>query len=274
VTTATAPGLHRDRPGFGGLLREWRQARRISQLELSSVSGVSSRHLSFIETGRAKPSREMVLRLARELDVPLRERNALLQAAGYAPAYDETPLDAPRMAMVTAAIDTVLRGHLPFPALAFDSAWDIVRVNDAVSVFTDGLPPDLFRPALGNSVASGNTMRITLSPNGLAPDLVDHDQVRSRMLARMRRQAAASGNAKLAALAEECAAFPHSGAAVATPTEPDIVMPFRLRRGPVVLSLFSAIATFGTATDLTVAELSIETFFPSDEATAAFFTGR
>src|SRR5262249_53957435 len=152
--------------------------------------------------------------LAQELDVPLRERNAMLQAAGYAPAYGETPLDAPELAMVTEAIDTVLRGHLPYPALAFDSTWDIVRVNEATGVFTDGLPPALVSPRGGGL---GNTMRITLSPDGLAPDLVDHAQVRARMLRRIRRQAAASGDPRLAALADECAAYPHPDGEVAAP---------------------------------------------------------
>jgi transcriptional regulator with XRE-family HTH domain len=251
-------------PAFGGLLRTWRRTRRVSQLELSSVSGVSSRHLSFIETGRATPSRTMVLRLAQELDVPLRERNALLQAAGYAPEYGETPLDAPEMAVVWAAIDTVLQGHLPYPALALDSCWNLVRGNSAVSLFTDGLPAHLTGPG-------ANTMRITLHPEGLAPHLLDRELVRSRMLRRIRRQAAATGDPRLTALADECSAYPHpDGEPAELPGDPDIVMPFRLRRDGQVLNLFSAIATFGTATDLTVAELSIETFFPADPATAAY----
>jgi transcriptional regulator with XRE-family HTH domain len=261
--TATVSSL----PAFGGLLRGWRQQRRVSQLELSSVSGVSSRHLSFIETGRSRPSREMVIRLAQELDVPLRERNTLLQAAGYAPAYGETPLDAPEMAAVTDAIDTILRGHLPYPALAFDSHWNIVRSNDAIGVFTDGLPAEL-------TAGGGNCVRISLHPRGLAPHLLDHTMVRSRLLNRMRRQAAVIGDAELAALADECASYPHPDDPVAPPPALDIVMPFRLRRGLKVLSLFSAVATFGTATDLTVAELAIETFFPADAETAAYFGGR
>lgn len=254
-------------PAFGGLLRSWRQTRRVSQLELSSVSGVSSRHLSFIETGRAKPSRAMVLRLAEELGVPLRERNALLQAAGFAPEFGETPFSAPEMAAVRDAIDTVLRGHLPYPALVFDSRWTLVHGNDAMSLFTDGLPAHLSGP-------DANTMRITLHPEGLAPHLVDHALIRSRTLRRIRRQAAASGDSRLSALADECAAYPHPGDHVESPIDPDIVMPFRLRRDGRVLSMFSAIATFGTATDLTVAELSIETFFPTDDETAAYLTSR
>jgi transcriptional regulator with XRE-family HTH domain len=267
VTTVIRPAAARPRAPIGGLLRSWRQTRRVSQLELSSVSGVSSRHLSFIETGRAKPSREMVLRLAVELDVPLRERNALLQAAGFAPEYSERPLDAPEMAPVSDAIDTVLRGHLPYPALVLDGRWNLVRANHAIDVFTAGLPPHLTGP-------TANTMRITLHPDGLAPDLLDHALVRQRFLRRVRRQAAATGDPVLAALADECEAYPHPGDAddAAAPPDADIVMPFRLRRGGRILNMFSTISTFGTATDLTVAELSIETFFPADAETASCLT--
>lgn len=250
---------------FGGLLRGWRQTRRISQLELSAVSGVSSRHLSFIETGRAAPSRAMVLRLATELDVPLRERNTMLQAAGYAPEYGETPLDAPEMALARDAVDAVLRGHLPYPALAFDGMWNLVRANDAVALFTAGLPDHLAGP-------TANTMRIAMHPDGLAPHLVDHALVRGRFLRRIRRQAAATGDQRIAALADECEAYPHPGGPPEDPPASDIVTPFRLRRGDRVLNLFSTIATFGTATDLTLAELSLELFFPADAETAEFLT--
>ncbi|HEY7177093.1 MAG TPA: helix-turn-helix transcriptional regulator [Micromonosporaceae bacterium] len=252
-----------ERPAIGGLLRTWRQTRRLSQLELSSVSGVSSRHLSFIETGRSRPSREMVLRLADELEVPLRERNMLLQAAGFAPAYGETSLDAPEMSAVREAIDTVLRAHMPYPALVFDARWNMVRSNDAIALFTAGLPAHL----LG---AEANAMRIALHPDGLAPHLVDHAAVRARFLHRMRRQAAATGDAVIAALADECEAYPHPDEPAEVRPNSDIVTPLRLRRDGRILNIFSTIATFGTATDLTVAELSIETFFPADAETAAY----
>jgi hypothetical protein len=207
----------------------------------------------------------MVLRLADELDVPLRERNALLQAAGFAPVYGETPLDAPEMSIARQAIDKVLRGHMPYPALVFDGRWNLVRGNDATSVFTAGLPDHLTGP-------DANTMRITLHPEGLAPDLLDHATVREHFLHRIRRQATASGDAALFALAEECAAYPHPDEPADVPMDADIVLPLRLRRDDRVLNLFSTIATFGTATDLTLAELSIETFFPADAETASFFT--
>ncbi|HEY1485160.1 MAG TPA: helix-turn-helix transcriptional regulator [Micromonosporaceae bacterium] len=268
MTTTTVRHAQTARPvAFGGLLRGWRQTRRISQLELSSVSGVSSRHLSFIETGRSQPSREMVLRLAQELDVPLRERNALLQAAGFAPEYGETSLDSPEMRAVGAAVDTVLRAHLPYPALAFDARWNLVRGNDAVSLFTTGLPDHVLDP-------TPNTMRIALHPDGLAPRLVDHALVREGFLRKMRRQAAVTGDPAVAALVEECAAYPHPDEPVELAPETDIVMPFRVRAGDVVLSMFSAVATFGTATDLTAAELSIETFFPMDTETADYLRER
>ncbi|HEY2791715.1 MAG TPA: helix-turn-helix transcriptional regulator [Micromonosporaceae bacterium] len=255
-----------DRPPFGSLLRGWRQTRRVSQLELSSVSGVSSRHLSFIETGRATPSRAMVLRLARELDVPLRERNTLLQAAGYAPEFGERAIDDPEMTAVVAALDTVLTGHLPYPALVFDRHHRIVRANRAAGLFTDGLPAHLTGP-------DANTMRITFHPEGLAPDLVDHADIRARFIGRVRRQAAATGDEVLAALADECAAYPHPDEPVEAPGL-DIVTPFRLRRDGRVVSMFSAVATFGTVTDLTAAELAIETFFPADEDSGAYLRDR
>ena len=206
----------------------------------------------------------MVLRLADELDVPLRERNALLQAAGFAPIYGETPLDAPEMSIARQAIDKVLRGHMPYPALVFDSRWNLVRGNDATSVFTAGLPEHLVGP-------DANTMRIALHPDGLAPDLLDHATVREHFLHRIRRQAAASGDPTLLALADECAAYPHPDEPPDVPMDADILLPLRLRRGDQVLNLFSTIATFGTATDLTLAELSIEMFFPADAESATHF---
>lgn len=268
MSTATAPRS----PQFGSLLKAWRRTRRVSQLELSSSTGVSTRHLSFIETGRAKPSRDMVLRLAQELDVPLREQNALLVAAGYAPEYSERALDAPEMAPVGRALDLVLAGHLPYPAVVVDSRSDVVRANAAMAVFTEGVAGRLLAPAL-------NVVRLALHPEGLAPRLLNHAEVREHLLQPLRRRAAAGGDPRVAELLAECEAYPipvpgsdEEGAA-ADPYG-GVVVPIRLRRGDVVLSFFSTVATFGTAVDLTVAELSLETFFPADEGTAAWTRAR
>ena len=250
---------------FGGLLKTWRQTRRVSQLELSSVSGVSTRHLSFIETGRAKPSRDMVLRLAHELDVPLREQNALLVAAGFAPEYAERALEAPEMAPVRRAIDLVLDGHMPYPAVVVDSRSDVVRANPAMALFVEGVAADVVSPTV-------NVVRLALHPRGLAPRLVNHAEVREHLLQPLRRRAAAGGDPEVAALLAECEAYPCADGGPATDPYGGVVVPVRLRRGDRVLSFFSTIATFGTAVDLTVAELSLETFFPADEETAAAVT--
>jgi transcriptional regulator with XRE-family HTH domain len=248
---------------FGGLLRTWRQTRRVSQLELSSVSGVSTRHLSFIETGRARPSRDMVLRLAHELDVPLREQNALLVAAGFAPEYAERTLEAPEMAPVRRAIEVVLTGHMPYPAVVVDSRSDVVRANPAMALFARDAAPELVSPTL-------NVVRLALHPKGLAPRLVNHAEVREHLLQPLRRRAAAGGDPRVAELLAECEAYPYPEESPAADHFGGVVVPVRLRHDGRVLSFFTTVATFGTAVDLTVAELSLETFFPADEETAAF----
>jgi transcriptional regulator with XRE-family HTH domain len=247
---------------FGGLLREWRQTRHVSQLELSSVSGVSTRHLSFIETGRAKPSRDMVLRLAQELDVPLREQNTLLVAAGYAPEYTERALDAPEMTPVRTAIDLVLEGHQPYPAFVLDSRCNILRANQAAQIFTEGVADHLLR-------GGGNSIRLALHPDGLASRLVNHAEVREHLLHPLRRRAAAGGDPRVAKLVREFEAYPYPEDEQMLPHDSfgGVVVPIRLRREDRVLSFFSTIATFGTAVDLTVAELSLESFFPADAET-------
>jgi transcriptional regulator with XRE-family HTH domain len=248
--------------GFGDLLRAWRQTRHVSQLELSSVSGVSTRHLSFMETGRAKPSRDMVLRLAEELEIPLKDQNALLLAAGYAPVFQARPLDAPEMAAARRAIDVVLTGHLPFPALMHDSRSDIIQANASVGIFTDLVAGHLLE-------GGGNTARITMHPEGLAPHMVNFGEARERMLRALSRRVTASGDPVLAGLLAEVASYPHP----APRPEPDlfggVVVPFRFRREGRVLSFFSTVASFGTAVDLTLADLSLETFFPADDETTA-----
>jgi len=251
------------RPAVGSLLREWRQRRRLSQLELALSSGVSSRHLSFVETGRSRPSAELVVHLAEELDVPLRDRNQLLLAAGYAPRFAEYDLDAPELGPIREAIDLVLRGHEPYPALVVDRHWGLVAANRAVEALIAGVAAHLLEPP-------ANVLRLSLHPDGLAPRIVNLRQWRAHLLERLAREAFASGDPALAALHEELRSYgePAPGGDVDL-TVTDIAVPLRIRRGDGELSFISTKTTFGTALDVTVAELSIESFFPADEATAA-----
>jgi transcriptional regulator with XRE-family HTH domain len=249
-------------PGVGGLLRTWRRHRGLSQLEVSLDAAVSARHLSFVETGRARPSRELVLHLAEHFDVPLRERNALLLAAGYAPAYGETPLDAEQMAPVRAALDKVLAGHAPYPAVIVDRRWDLVSANaPALALLSDGVAPALLAPP-------ANTIRACLHPDGLAPRIVNLAEYGAHLLARLERQIAAAPDAAAAELLAELRGYVPEHAAGVQPAEL-LITPLRLRALGVELRLFGALATFGTAMDVTVAELAIESFFPADPETEA-----
>jgi transcriptional regulator with XRE-family HTH domain len=254
--------------GVGPLLRDWRRRRRLSQLDLALESGVSARHLSFIETGRSKPSAEMLLRLAEQLDVPLRERNRLLLAAGYAPAFEERGLDAPEMAPVHDAIQRVLDGHDPYPAIVVGRGWDLVAGNHAVSILTEGVDPQLLRPPV-------NAIRLALHPGGLAPRIANFAEWRTHLIERLARQIAVTADPQLIALMDECSAYPLPDGADEPPeTAPghelagQIAVPLRLRIDGQELTFISIVATFGTAVDITVAELSIESFFPADTATA------
>lgn len=250
------------RPPVGALLREWRQRRRLSQFELALESGVSSRHLSFVETGRSRPSAEMVIHLAEQLDVPLRDRNHLLLAAGYAPAYAQRDLEAPDMGPVRDAIEQVLRAHEPYPALVIDRHWGLVSANRAVGVLIDGVAGHLLEPPI-------NVLRLSLHPEGLAPRIVNLHQWRSHLLERLARDAVASGDQALAVLRDELAAYPAGEPGPdLDPAFADIAVPLRLRHGDSELAFISTKTTFGTAVDVTVAELSIESFFPADRETA------
>ena len=245
---------------FGTMLRTWRATRRMSQLELASAAGVSARHLSFMETGRSRPSREMVVHLSEQLDIPLRERNSLLTAAGFAPLYRETSLSAPEMEQACNAIELVLRNH-PYPAIAVDRRWDLVDANDKALAFLDGVDADLLGPPL-------NVYRISLHPRGLAPRIENFDEYADHLLSRLQHQVAVSADAELVDLLEEMRGYvgrrhPHT---VVPPSS--VLMPMRLRVGDHVLSMMSTIAVFGTPVDITLAELAIETFFPADAATA------
>lgn len=244
---------------FGGLLKEWRRRRRLSQLELAIAADVSPRHVSFIETGRSTPSRAMVLRLAEVLDVPRREQNQLLLAAGLAPVYPERSLDDPDMAAVRAGIDRVLNAYNPFPCIVVDRGWQIVRANEGAGVLLEGVAPDLLQPP--------NALRIALHPDGLAPRIRNLAQWRHHLIERLRREVAVSGSPELSSLLDEIDSYP--GGSVGSPDLGGVAVPLQLYApGGRLLTFLSTVTTFGTALDLTAAELSIEAFLPADEATA------
>jgi transcriptional regulator with XRE-family HTH domain len=250
------------RTGVGPLLREWRRRRHMSQLDLSLEAAVSARHLSFIETGRSRPSAEMVLHLAEQLDVPLRERNQLLLAAGHAPAYGQRHLDAPELEPVRLALERVLEGHAPNPALVIDRHWGLVAANATVGALIAGAAPHLLEPPV-------NVLRLSLHPEGLAPRIANLGEWRAHLLDRLGREAVISGDPALAALHEELAAYPCDDPAPSPDLEAGaIAVPLRLRHDGGELSFISTVTTFGTALDVTVSELSIESFFPADAATA------
>ncbi len=246
----------------GELLREWRTRRRMSQLDLALDVGVSTRHLSCVETGRAAPSRAMLLRLADELDVSLRGRNALLVAAGYAPMFRERTLDDPALAAARAAVDAILAGHEPHPALAIDRHWNLVAANGAVAVLLEGIDASLL-------AAPVNVLRLSLDPRGLAPRIANLAEWRGHLFHRIAQQIDASGDETLARLHAELRAGA-SAAGDDAPVDPvsSIAVPFRLRTDAGELSFFSTTTVFGTAVDITLEELALECFFPADEATA------
>ncbi|SFO47791.1 MULTISPECIES: helix-turn-helix domain-containing protein [Actinomadura] len=253
---------------IGEQLRAWRQLRRLSQLELASEADVSTRHLSFVETGRSAPSREMVLRLAEHLDVPLRDRNLLLVAAGYAPVFDETPIEEPRMDTVRAALRQVLEGHEPYPAVVVDRFWNLIDANGAAAFFMEGAPPELLEPPL-------NVLRLSMHPDGMARNILNLAEWRAHMIDRVRRHVALTADAALAQLYKELRSFPGDvGEAIAPPAGHEVFVPLRMRLEGRELSFFSTIATFGTPVDITVAELAIESFYPADRETADFLRER
>ncbi len=266
---ATLPLAANASQPVGELLRDWRQRRRLSQLDLAGDADVSTRHLSCVETGRALPSREMVLRLAERLDVPLRERNRMLTAAGYAPMFSEHRLDDPALDSARQAIELVLRAHEPNPALVVDRHWTLVSYNRLVPLLLAGVAQELLQPPL-------NVLRLSLHPQGLAPRIVNLLQWRHHLLSRLRQQVEASGDATLAALAEELASYPlppGTDSADLPAHAPAVVMPLQFRTPAGVLSLLSTITVFGTPVDITLAELALETFFPADEASAQILRG-
>ncbi|PRH78907.1 transcriptional regulator [Streptomyces solincola] len=266
--------------GVGPLLRNWRERRRVSQLELALRADSSARHISYVETGRSRPSEEMVLRLAEHLDVPMRDRNALLVAAGYAPRYTETPLDAPAMGALRQGIEQLLSGYDPYPALVVDGRYDVVAANRGVTALLDGVAAHLLAPPL-------NAMRLTLHPDGLAPRIRNLREWRAHLLAQMERDLAPARSQPLRALYEEVAAYPapagpedaaegaEEGLGAGCPAAyRALALPMRLEHDGRVLTFVSSIATFNTPMDVTVAELAIETLLPADPETAAYLRSR
>jgi transcriptional regulator with XRE-family HTH domain len=249
----------------GALLREWRRRRRLSQLDLSLDAEVSARHLSFVETGRSKPSRELVLHLAEHLDVPLRERNGLLLAAGYAPVYRQRSLDDDAMSPVREALDKVLAGHEPYPAAVVDRRWDLVAANATAMTLLGGrLAPHLLEPPM-------NLVRAAVHPDGMAPYITNLGEYSAHLLHRLRQQAVLAQDPYLLELFEELRSYP--GVEETSPAVFDpaalVFTTMRLRIDGVDMAFFSTLATFGTALDVTLSELIIEAFFPADKATEA-----
>lgn len=266
MTTAAAVSPETTTTGVGALLREWRDRRRISQLELALRADSSARHISFIETGRSRPSQEMVLRLAEHLDVPVRERNALLIAAGYAPTFPETPLDDPSMDALRSGMERLLTGYEPFPALVLDGVYSVQAANSGITMLLEGIDPALLRPPL-------NAMRITMHPGGLAPRIRNYREWRGHLLTQMERQLALMRSAPLRALYEEVSGYPLPPGGREQASFGDhapFALPMMIEHDHTVLSFISTIATFNTPMDVTVSELAVETFLPADPTTVAY----
>src|SRR3984885_12592777 len=245
---------------IGEHLRQWRLRRHLSQLDLAGDAEISTRHLSFVETGRAAPSRDMVLKLAERLNVPLRECNVLLVAAGFAPAFSQRALDDPALKSARAAIDWMLPAHEPSPALAYDRHWNLVSSNRMVLPLLAGVPQWLLTPPI-------NIMRLALHPEALAKRTVNVAEWCGHLLERLRRQCETTADPGLIRLYDELKAYPIPARSVPLPAD-GVTIPFKLRFNGEVLSFMSATMIFGTPTDVTLSELALETFFPADEFTA------
>jgi transcriptional regulator with XRE-family HTH domain len=243
----------------GEQLRSWRHRRRFSQLDLACEAGISTRHLSFLETGRSTPSRDMVLHLAEQLDVPLRDRNALLLAAGFAPLYAERSLDDPEMRFALGAVKRLLRAHEPFPALAVDRHWTLIAANRAIEPLLVGVSPALLQPPL-------NVLRLGLHPDGIARRIMNFHEWREHLLSRLRRQVESSADPVLTALLQELSSYPERGVGPSSDhaENPEIAVPLRLTTDMGVLSFLSTTMVFGAPLDVTLSELAIEIFLPAD----------
>jgi len=264
MTTTATPPL----PEAGALLRSWRERRQLSQLELALRADSSARHISFVETGRSRPSQALLLKLADHLDVPMRERNSLLLAAGYAPLYPERPLDDPEMRQLREAVERLLAAHEPYPALVVDGTYQVVAANRAIGLLLTGVAEHLLAP-------TANAMRLTLHPEGVAPRIRNLPEWRGHLLRQMRRQLALARSEPLRTLYEEVSAYPlPDGTPADAGEDPTQLFPFalplRIEHDGRVLSFLSTIATFNTPMDVTVSELAMETFLPADPETAAY----
>src|ERR1700743_682100 len=258
--TATARADHTKTVHIGDHLREWRQRRHLSQLDLAGDAEISARHLSFVETGRAAPSREMVLKLAERLDGPLRARNVLLIAAGFAPAFPQRALDDPALRSARQAIDLVLKAHEPNPALAVDRHWNLVSANRMVAPLMDGIPQRLMGQPF-------NVLRLAFHPEGLASRTVNLAEWCAHLLERLHRQCEATADPELLKLYQDLKSYPIPARAGPLSTD-NVAIPFKLRQDGAMLSFLSTTMVFGTPVDVTLAELALETFFPADDLTA------
>ena len=258
MTTVDAPPVG----AAGTLIRWWRERRNLTQLELSGLSEVSTRHLSYVETGRARPSSRLVMQLCEHLRVPLRRRNEILLAAGFAPAYAEHRLaDAP-LAAVNAAVTVILAVHEPLPALAVDGHWEMIAATSAVEALTAGCSPALLEPPV-------NVLRLSLHPDGMAPNIVNLGQWRAHLISRLEGQLLATGDPVLADLLTELRGYPGGEEYDVVNHASQVLIPLRYRMGDTEMSLLSTTTVFGTPTEITVSELAIEAFYPADVATAA-----
>jgi len=259
------------KPGVGELLRDWRARRHRSQMDVALAVSVSTRHLSFVETGRSRPSPELVLAIAMELDVPLRERNTLLLAAGYAPRYTETSLDDPAMSRMRASIQRMLDAHDPYPGVAIDRAWNVVLNNAAAVLLLEGIPEHVLAPSL-------NVYRVCLHPEGLAARTVNFDDWATYLLGQLERSIIVTGDTSLVELAAEVRSYPDVARLADSPRarewdDPPLLIPFEMAAGDQVLSMFTTLTMFGTPRDVTLEEIAIELFFPGDDRTEAILRG-
>jgi transcriptional regulator with XRE-family HTH domain len=250
----------------GGLLKTWRERRRKSQLDLALDAEISTRHLSFVETGRAKPSREMILLLAENLEIPLRERNKILVTAGFAPVYSEKSFDDVSFETARQAIELILKAHEPFPALAVDRHWNMVAANKTVPLMLDGVAPELLAPPV-------NVLRLSLHPNGLAPRIVNSEEWREHLIARLKKQTEDTADSGLEELLRELKSYKPAASRreKSLKTEAGIIIPLKIESRFGTLSFVSTTTVFGTPVDVTVSEIALETFFPADDATREVF---